>query len=370
MFRLPAGFRNWLVPIAIITLSAGVSGVAFGQQAPCPPTLCIEDEPCPAASCETGNGASDSYDLGSIPFPISWPVAPNITSEATVSNASELSQSLAVTGRRTILRAGNYGNVSITGSDKELVLEAGANIGFLSINARRIAIRGIPARGHTIRAVHAWHQSNSDLMFNGLSIVSGTTGQDWEEANDLRGTRIAFLHSYIDMIGHAMFMGFGGNSHIIVANTWVRQHRGQQAGPRLHDASNLVFVDSRFENVARHSWRLHIAQGGDARNVVLSRNQFVGSGIQLRPNSGAGMPSTGWGVMEEIWVEDNEWYHDRNVVLKTHDPGEPTAVNVRFRNNVLYSDTGSFPAAPHGSWVVQGNALQNYRAAPPWTFDP
>jgi hypothetical protein len=354
----------------VLALVAIASVAAFSPSAaggPCAPSLCFTGEDCPQVRCQ---GRPDQlYDLGDIPFAIQWPEAPSITREVSVSTRSELEQAAGISGSSITLRPGEYGNVQIAGSDLELVLEAGVEIGFLTLRGQRISLVGNPHRQHRIRAIHAHNADNSDLFFLGLNVVSGTTAEEYQEANNIRGTRIAWLHSYIDMVGHAMFMGHGGSSHIIVANTWVRQHRGRQAGPRLHDASYLVFVDSRFENMERQSWRLHTVQGGGAVNVVLSRNQFVGSGIQLRPNSGAGEPAGGYGLMTDIWLEDNVWYHDRNVVLKTHDPGEPVAQNVRFRNNQLNSALGfSFPSAPHSSWEVSGNTIGGYQEPPEWTF--
>lgn len=349
-----------------------LTGSAFGAT-PLPPCLGLD------ADCSS-NGTGGSYELGDLPFAISWPESPNLVDDVEVSPSSIQSQ--MASGRRLILAAGDYGDIAITANDVELQIQSGVNIGLINVGGSRIRIIGTPARDHRIRAIWATNTSETDLFLDGLNIVSGDDLDPWDQQNEFRMSRTAILRSYIDMTGHSMYMGAGGFNNIIIAGNYINQHRvhssddlasasNTQAGPRIHNVHTGVFVGNRSRNIGKQSFRLHAPHaGGDTFNWVIRGNEFVGSGIQLRPNSGAGAGAQ----VYDVWLENNDWYHFTNVVIELGDgsSADPYARRVRYNNNRIRSEMGrSLPSAPDGvGWSSSGNESGlTYSDPPGWSYD-
>ena len=92
--------------------------------------------------------APSGYDLdaavAAVPFTVNLPTAPTITSEATCDTEAEITASVAVDGRRTIVAPGSYtlSTLSIGGSDKHIVFQPGASFALdeLQLSGARIQI--------------------------------------------------------------------------------------------------------------------------------------------------------------------------------------------------------------------------------------
>lgn len=338
------------------------------------PTPEPEPEPTPDPVPSDGYTLSD---IGPVPFAYSTPIPPTTTSEVTVTPAT-LGAHASVDGVQITLSAGDYGDVNFAGNDQRVIISSGVAIANLRASGTRQTIEMVPARGATVENISSF--GGTDRLFLNIFQQSPTDEPNYQYENYFSTTRLAIVGSYLDSVGHSAFMGAGGFSDVVIANTYVNQHRlgdGQsatQAGPRIHNVSRVVIVDSRMRNLGRQSLRLHTPQSnGDMIDVFVSRNEFVGSGIQVRPNSGAGVGS---GVeMRDIWLTDNTWHHDRNVVIRfgggNVDAGQtdPQPQNVVYTGNRLYSSQG-FPGEAAGNgWTVSDNVrLGPYEAPAEWVW--
>lgn len=341
-----------------------------------------------AASVSEVVGAS-GYSLNSvgvIPFSYSTPAAPAAPSTIVTVTPSNVADYFFTDNAQITLSAGAYGDLNFAGDDQSIIIAAGCTIATLQGSGTRQHFEMVPARSSTVENITSG--GGTDRYFRNIYQISPRTAPNYQYENNFSTTRLAIIGCYLDSVGHSAFMGNGGFTDVIFANNYVNQNRvgdgetATQAGPRIHNVSRLVVVDNRMRNEttegsARQSFRLHIPQtNGDMINVFASRNEFVGSGIQLRPNSGAGV---GAGMeMRDLWLTNNTWYHTGNVVIRfgsgTVDAGQtdPEAVNVVYTGNRLYSQPGeSFPGEPAAAvgWTTSDNATAGpYQAPEEWVW--
>ena len=358
--RIKSLVRRWSA-FTVLLLTFGFWAGLSAAPLP-PPLLCVDGDDCvetpevvpdPPAPPPAGDGYTLADATAGLPFTLNTPVAPTITSEATVTPATI--QANKVNGRRLILEPGNYGSQSFGTLDQEIVIQPGVEIATLSIDrtARRLHFRAEPARSGRIRNIDtggSWNNGMTDLMFDGINADdTGSPG-----TNQVHGIRVAVINSSITASAYAM-----GNFHevtdFILANSHVHTYGTTQANMRSHSALRYVVVDSRLQKSGsgHHALRVHGASSsGDrpADMIYIARNQFDGSRVAVR-SDGMASENNGDGLRpppasRTAWFVNNVIYQPglNNASLYTgnlsHDSDRP--VNFTVRDNVLYSDRAPF----------------------------
>jgi hypothetical protein len=324
---------------------------------------------------EPGEGYTLADATAGLPFAISTPTPPTITSEATVTPATFSANN--VNGRRLILGAGTYSNLTIGGTDKEVVLTTGVNItGMLEIAGQRIIIRANPARTGAISHLLMSRMPDrvEDILLDGIYSEAG----DYNEIRDCN--RIAVINSRFRQINYAMSIFTGQHNDVIFANTSFETYGGNQAVVRLHSVNRLAFVD----NLVRSSnssggFRLHVSgthwqtglDGQKADNLCVRRCQFEGTHTSNLTNflSASGDGGTTANGMGAVWWEDTTVYHNSQWFIST---GNTVQVNypevITMRNNAAYISSGGWPTADQHPWdaTMENNTTQGYQAPPVW----
>lgn len=385
--RIKSLVRRWSAGTVLLLISGMWVGLSAAPLPP--PLLCVDDDDCVETpevtpDAPTPPPSGDGYTLADatagLPFTVNTPVAPTITSEATVTPATI--QANKVNGRRLILQPGNYGNQSFGTLDQEIVIQPGVEIGTLSIDrtARRLHFRGEPARAGRIRTLNtggSWNNGMSDLLFDGINVDdTGSPSQ-----NQVHGIRVAVINSSVTASAYAM-----GNFHevtdFILANSHVHTYGTTQANMRSHSALRYVVVDSRLQKSGsgHHALRVHGGEPGarPADQIYIARNQFDGSRVAMRSNGNeaenAGTSAASAGI-QTAWFVDNVIYQPgiNNASLYagnvSHDSDRP--VNFTVRDNVLYSDRATWfsPGQPRSNWDVANNAHLPYAGVPTDSWD-
>lgn len=310
--------------------------------------------------------AQAPYDLGTLPEEfdeLQWPTAPTITDEVTVSNVSELTDALGQNNMRIIVEAGTYvTQLSIGGSDKELIFEEGAIIApsgstaFSINNAQRISIVGGDFEG----GVYIFG-SSGDILLDDVNIDTKRAASQWEDTVEIapssNGNRIAIINSSISAYRYAGFVS--GVTDFILANTNLHAD-GPESTLRLMTVVRAVIVDNRLYNGMKHTFRAH-----DSSDLVFfARNQveytgFMFNNIEPDPN------------VIRAWLYDNTFYHQTNSLMQTGNTEETlwlTAVN-----NTAYTTSCADPEGcgetitAHGAWGPVSNNLRfPYQEPPEW----
>jgi hypothetical protein len=344
------------------------------QVPPCPPTLCLEGENCPQEQCNS-NASIGFPELGAVPFEYDWPAPPAITSEVTVSTVAELEASLQVEGRRTILAPGNYGSVSIRGSDKEVVLTEGVTIDVMNISGTRLIIRANPARSGTVNYFgFGGGNGSADVLIDGL-FTDSTALTD--ERNLVSGNRIAIINSRLrakDFVLGSFPFNTNGPTNFIVANCELIAYGSTQAGVRIQSARNLILVDNRIVKTGSNHQvlRLHTSpEGQKSDNLFVARNQFEGPDFQIRPVSGGTAAPNDTPGMGSVWIESNTWYYTGPLgIIIGREENRDFPERFHLRNNNMFAGTGFWPSESAYSWtaVIEGNTVQPYISPPAWRF--
>lgn len=310
------------------------------------------------------SGGRAPYDLGTLPAEfdnLSWPTAPNTTTNITVSNVSELTAALQTNGARITIEPGTYvTQLSISGSDQELIFEDGAVIapsGSTAItinNARRLVIRGGEFQGGMYMS-----GTPSDILLNGVFIDTKRGSSQWADTVEITpssGSRIAIINSTISAYRYASFVS--NVTDFIVANSNF-QADGPESTLRL--ASRVVraaIVDNRLYNGQKHTFRAH-----DLSDLIFfARNQLENTGFMFN-----NMPVNPNVI--RAWLYDNTFYHQSNSLMQTGNTTETewlTAVN-----NTAYTTSCTMSAGcgetitAHAVWgAVSGNLRFPYQAPP------
>jgi hypothetical protein len=356
--NLPPFLRVWKQLIAAsILLPVGATLMATPEP---PPVLCIDDSGC----VETSDRYSLQEAIVGVPFPIELPMAPTITSEATVT--PETIGANKVNGRRLILTAGDYGSQSFSTQDQEIIITSGVVIRNLSTgsNARRLLFRADPIRTGQIGGFDVSY--SQDIVLDGINVehIPGGTRN-----NFVSGERFALINSYVRQWSYVIFGS--GPIHSVIANNvlWGFGEMGDEAqsATRFHDAQQLVYVDNRVLKTGstHHVFRTHGSDPGGpiANNNYIARNQFEFNPMMVRADGGAG--ETGMG---SVWFEDNDWYFSlgwaQPMQMEAYDAPE----FLSLRNNRLYSASGSWPPQYRANWIYENNQRFPYRDPPAWNF--
>lgn len=320
-------------------------------------------------SLVTASGYTIANAIAGLPFAISTPTAPTIVDEVTVTPATFASSN--ENGRRLILTAGNYVDIGISGSDKEIVFTTGVIIRSLNVSGQRIVIRANPVRSGTINRFEI-SSSATDVLFDGLW---GDSTALTDERNFVHGNRVAILNSRFRMKDFALSSFPANTSYphdVIVGNCNLISYDTTQAGIRLQSVERLVFVDSRVEKNNQSTFRLHTSpEGQKSDNLYVARNQMEGGFWQIRPVPGGTAELNNTLGMGSVWVEDNEIYDTGvwSIIIGQESNNDFPEVFTCTGNN-LYSGGGGFPSAGAYSWTatISGNTTNAYTAPPAWEF--
>lgn len=281
--------------------------------------------------------ATDTQSRGTIPFVVAWPTEPTITSTATVTPATFSANN--ANGREITLTSGTYGNISLGGTDKTLILQSGATVGTITLQGQGLKIVG--QAGSIVSQIN--HDSGaSDVMLDGIN-SNGGSWQLWD------CTRFALLNSTVATDGFSVFFQFNPANprpqDVIVAGCTIDALTGGGFAPvRFQDINRMVAVDTRFvSNGSFASLRIHNEfNGGNVDNQWIRNCQCEGGGWQWGPNDG------NTGTFDNIWAYDCAVYGI--------DAGFALANNLTFNNfaadrNYIYSD---FFTTPGAQWISQG----------------
>lgn len=324
----------------------------------------------------------------SIDFSYSWPVEPNITSEAAVTPATLSANN--VNGRRLTLAAGSYGDVS-PGNDQEWILQAGAEIDLFNfLGSQRVKVRGETPRVGRIGTIGQDGQDNStsDILFDGVYQSNGPWTPNFFYSNFLYGSRIAIVNSSLNAAGYGIFAGTNsenGINNVIFAGNYLRSDNTINTQTSVIALSLFRFLGVNTYVVAGNymekagpglGFRIH---GNDfsASEDLDSYDGYVGDNYIVVPSgvsSFAAMfvaPSGGSSVASavlDITIEDNKVYNPTNATFRTDSTPEqtPEAQNIILRDNDFYGTQAPPSGTPARgvNWTVSGNSFQGYQAAP------
>lgn len=295
--------------------------------------------------------------VASVPFAVSLPTAPTITSEAVCDTEAEISASLAVNGRRTIVAPGTYSftNLPVGGADKELVFQAGAGfvLNELQLSGARIQIDGavlVASGQYGVR-----FNNPTDVRFNRLDLAASDGGYIVSGA-----TRFAFISSVIRAYTHVAYLDEGCDGMTIANSDFEgTQPLGGINGWCIRwgagTPQNSVLMDSRFRAQQNVVLRYEVAptNGYFARNQIEGNNPFRTEG-QMSETPGA-FPLNG------LWFIDNRMYSYTEtgsiyVIVTSH----PRMQNVTATGNRTHSPGAGlanigFPTGQTG-WTTSDNS--------------
>jgi hypothetical protein len=321
--------------------------------------------------------------LAGVPFTVDTPIAPTITSTATVSNSSQLSDNL-VNGRRVTLTSGTYSGFTINTTDQEFILQSGVTVtGNVVIggSARRIIIRGNPLRAHTIRALLTGDDASgrSDIFINGINAINNAANGN-ADVLYMEADRFACINSNFEVysINNTAFLYSGQipRSNLIWGNNRVITSQNSFAW-RTQRYSRLVMVDSLLKKTGstHNPWRYHRV----AQYCYAGRNQIEGSRIRINPDDTAGVPNGE--QIRDVWYVDNDQYMNLAGQANYIEVNVPADVlDFRITNNRFYGAYG--PAnmvgagggvlhdpANYPTWTASGNSFQALPGTiPTWSF--
>ena len=301
------------------------------------------------------------YDLGNVPFEISWPMEPTLTDEVEVMSAAEFSMAAGTPGTRVVVTApiptAGPGELRIAASDIEVTMEDGASLGVVTIQREVARVALLGGRYQEIFMTDGWDGSASmvrpewiveDVLIDGVYIdtENGTGVQ-------ARGNRIAIVNSTVYAGQYDFYCGNsrGEQSHdIIIAGNRFSSDPGIEATVRLVHVVRSVTMDNELHNVIKHSYRVH----GISDLVYASGNTLIETGLMIGT-----MPGDEVG---DVWFMDNTFYHAQNSLFQHGELGGLVATG-----NVAYTEVPCFvcvgpPADP--SWTTEPNELLPYQDPP------
>jgi hypothetical protein len=317
----------------------------------------------------TDEGGGDGYTIedavADLPFAVNSPTDPTITSSESVTTGT-LATHIGTAGARLTLASGSYGSQTFSSSDQEIILQAGATLGSITISGDRIKFRGETTRVGEIGPITITSAA-SDIHFHECTITGTGSGDD----NFINGgDRIAFISCAVTMGSYCFYVDNGAND-IIFGNCDI-ESTGAGADPtvRLMSVNRTVTRDSRIANgSAAQCHRIHANTGeGDSEEHYVYNNQIEGSMGSIQPDSTGGGSSQS---LTDIWYQNNACYAGGNDANwgSMGDPGE-RAQNMTWTNNDLYSTGGVFPPELEVTWDIDNgtNTVHATASAPAWSF--
>lgn len=334
----------------------------------------------PDRTISTGpNAARVAAALGgfTIPFAFTYPADPVITSSATVTPATFAANN--VNGREITLTAGNYGNVTVSGSDRDLILQSGAVIDTLTVasgSGVRLRVRAeTPRTGQISDLELSEGQGSSHVLLDGLNVTN---------ANRVYGgaSPLAIINSTIHADTSFGFSSWNNpHAFMLIANTDIQAPGTGDAVVRIQTPSNLVWVGNRTAggpSAAYHTFRVHAdgAAGGTVENVFVAGCQFEGSRLGIIDRCCGSSAGSGL-LIENVWFEDNDFYMTgaNSAFISTYDsPGINSVAPIGYFSLQRNNGYGSAGAWLDGSpWTGRGydiggnNTISAYQSPPAWS---
>ncbi len=183
-------------------------------------------DPAPVVGGDPYDLSPYSASLAELGLTAVWPIAPTGTlTPVTVTPATLAANN--VNGRSLTLSAGDYGNVTISNTDQEWILQPGALINTLTIGAssQRIVVKGETPRVGRI-GNFASVGGNTDLLVDGVYQIQGLYSGTYEVQNGFGGTRVAVVNSSLNSHGYAVraYPDTDGRLYnFILAGNYIRQ---------------------------------------------------------------------------------------------------------------------------------------------------
>ena len=265
--------------------------------------ITVNDTPPPP---DPGDGYDFASAIAAVPFAINLPAEPVITSEATVSTNAGITNSLAVSGRRTIVEPGNYsfGSLSIGGTDKELVLQPGVNITLTNnlgvFGASRVRVIGGNWNNTSGDYIIRTNNSSDVTIQDGVYFSPNGQGLIIAEGTSAAFQRFLLLSCSIESQFSTCILGGadgGTKTDIIMANSRLFNTttviNGWALRVGVNNYSRVVFLDSLFHATQNTT----IRQEGSCTDVYYARNQVNSSAWGWRASPG--FPQT------NVWFIDN-----------------------------------------------------------------
>jgi len=299
--------------------------------------------------------AGDGYNLAAaiaeMPFAIDLPAEPTITSETVCTTNSEVTASLAVNGRRTIIAPGSYsfGQLIVGGSDKEIVLQPGANLNFsaaldfsaatrvrwdgggATVNTDYEGFTVVINAGSTDIQLLRTHFLNADTTWSG--------GLALAEYSSTPISRILVLGCGFESERSTGYIG-GNNAgnnvtHLAIANSSFRCRTLGVNGWAMRfttNASYIAFIDSYWRALANTTIRY---EPPNSSHFYMRRNQVENGNFR-------GLRNTGVTASNHLWFYDNKFYNIAGsgyagnglVSLEAH----PTTQNLTADGNEGYAE--------------------------------
>lgn len=350
------GFPSLLFVVGLALLSFN----SFAQ-APNPPVFTSLDgqeiDPNPGGRYSVSNATRG------LPFAVATPTPPQISAEQIVT-PSTIGNYINTPGMRLLLEPGNYGRLSLRGTDQEIVLTSGVIVNQLYTSGQRIVVRAVPVRTGTIDSLEL-DDGTADLLLDGIR-VDGSSYQGRNHIWNCR--RVAVINSRIRQVDFS-FAAYGNADDVIIANNYMETYGSAQTAVRLHSMVRLVFVDNNVRATGGNGmFRLHAnSRGRGGEYLYVGRNQFEGGAWMIKPSSNEASTENTIGA---VWIEGNASYW----------PGEFWYINTRsapdgfyaspftYRNNVAYTPNGIHPAPGDHPWnaTIENNSVRGYVAPPAW----
>jgi len=306
-----------------------------------------------------------------------WPIAPTGTlTPVTVTPATLAANN--VNGRSLTLSAGDYGNVTISNTDQEWILQPGALINTLTIGAssQRIVVKGETPRVGRI-GNFASVGGNTDLLVDGVYQIQGLYSGTYEVQNGFGGTRVAVVNSSLNSHGYAVraYPDTDGRLYnFILAGNYIRQDGNipvqNPIGVQLMRvkclneyiiAGNYMTTPTGSMGFRLHSDEYSSANGYVGNNIIHTTASPVFQVMFVAPAGQTGTAQS----MDNLMIEDNYVYSANGggpIRPESTPPQATEATNVVLRNNVGYTGVGWITSQP--SWTISGNTSNSYQAPP------
>ncbi len=314
-----------------------------------------------AGSTSTGGGsAGGCADLGTLPDAMSGlrcPDPPVISRDVTVTTAAELTSAAAMAGTRIHVVGAVGGNAQITANDIEVLADDATSIGRLSIarGISRVHVSGGAYTGVFVTQPAQYYPSPTtyrsgwmvtDVLFENMSVTSS------DIAFEMRGRRIAVLHSRTDAARYSVWVGDTGPMQsediILFENTF--NSAGPEATVRLVQVLRSATIGNTLVNTFKHNYRVHgISDLNYARG-----NMLINTGVMLGRLPGD--------VLGREWFDDNVFHHTAPDLF---NPDAAISM-LHATNNTAYTDVWScfYCSTPQSGWVLSGNVVLPYTPPP------
>jgi hypothetical protein len=336
-----------------------------------------------ARGSSSGGGGSEGFPnlqtLYGVPWAPTWPTAPTAGSTTTVNNASEWGSADKTLSTIT-MASGSYGDITLTGTDLDVIVQSNVTIGILDVSScTRVRFRYETPRDATsiiqvINGPSAYNGGITSLLFDGIrTFNNGTIAQQTNFAGD----QTALINSYLHVASYGIWTDQGTQrpTDLIIWNNVIdagnvtggagpqsltRQtgvEKGILAGNRLvkHGAGLMVRIYGRSDFWCSHNQ----IEAADYASVAND-----GSIIDTRSSADTGTPVN---TSNGIHFRSNTNFNDAAMLNTGSCGGDTLAVTVR--DNVEYGGNASaYSNGTPAGFTYTNNTDEAYEAPPTWNF--